>query len=185
MLQTNTPIPTTYKPTAIQLAAIEKARQNYGYADFPLVHYNPATRGFYSSLTVFDNIRKGHARIFTYDLKLKSIFSLKCHFHSNSKKFTYRSDTYPGDIKTQWKRMLDLANRNKALCFSMQLYDNRRAAPDDLLLKWDSAGEVIFSHQYLPFATPELSNAEKDQVIYYYNSIKNKFYETLPGKVQI
>ena len=81
--------------------------------------------------------------------------------------------------------MLDLANRNKALCFSMQLYDNRRAAPDDLLLKWDSNGEVIFSHDYLPFAPAELSNAQKDQVINYYNSTKHKIYETLPGQIQI
>lgn len=184
-MQTNNPTYKAYNPTREQLAAIEKARQNYGYADFPLVLYNPYSRGFYSSLTVMENIRNGHARILTYEMKEVSIFSLKCHFHSNSKKFTYRSDKYPGDIKTQWKRMMDLAARNRLLCFSMQLYDNRRAAPDDLLLKWDSAGEIIFSHQYLPFAPAELSNAEKDQVIRYYNSIKNKFYETLPGKVQI
>ena len=184
-MQTNTPIQTTYKPTAIQLAAIEKARQKYGFADFPLVHYNPATRSFYSSVTVFDNIRKGHARIFTYDMKPVSIFSLKCHFHANGKKFTYRSDKFPGDVKTQWKRMMDLAERNRTLCFGMQLYDNRRAAPDDLLLKWDFNGTVIFQHEYLPFHSAELSNAQKDQVINYYNSIKNKFYETLPGKVQI
>lgn len=182
-MKTNIPAYLPDLPPELQ-QKIEQKRLEYNFADFPLVLYNPKTRAFYSSRTVFDNIRNGHARIFTYEIKLTSIFTLKCHFHSNNKKFTYRSDKFPGDVQVQYKRMIDLAKRNAPLCYSIQLYDNRRAAPDDLLINWKN-NDIVFSHEYLPFSVPELSNAQKDQVINYYNSIKHKIYETIPPKIQV
>lgn len=148
---------------------VEQMREKLKFADFPLVMYDKKTKSFYSSRTVFNNIASGAARIFTYQQKLTSVFTLKCHFHSNGKIFTYRSDKYPGDLKIQWKRIMDLANKNLNLCYSMQLYDNRRSTPDDILIRWND-GKIEFQHELLPFAQPEPKIT--DSVIAYCNYLR-------------
>jgi len=133
------------------------------WGDFPLLtihpvklenkhNYNLTHFAYACNLTVFRTISEGNARILNYDFSLKSIFSLKCHFHSNGAKFTYRSDKYPGDVNEQYERLLKLAKDNMNLTYSMQLYDNRRTAPDDLLINW-KGGEIILQHDYLPCKT--------------------------------
>src|SRR3989304_1162492 len=78
------------------------------FGDFPLILQVPEgkNKALASSLTVFRNIATGSAKILTNDFKLKSIFSLKCHFHSNDRIFTYRSDKYPGDFIYQFDKLL-------------------------------------------------------------------------------
>lgn len=160
--------------------------------EYPLLQYQPINlRGKYckclapySSLTVFRNIASGSARLLTYDFKLQSIFTLKAHFHSNDKKFTYRSDRWPGSCEEQYKRMLALAKKYGPLTYSMQLYDNRRAAPDDLLLKWTGT-ECTYQNDFLPFSVKKFTPAEIDSAIRYCNSIKNKVYENITAQVQL
>lgn len=136
------------------------------------------------NITVFKNIANGHARILTYDLKMTSIFTLKCHFHSNNRKFTFRSDKFPGSAAEQWQRMVALAKNYAPLSYSMQLYDNRRAAPDDLLVKWTGT-EITFEHDQLPFAPEKFTEAQTDAAIYWYQQNKNKQYETATQQVQL
>lgn len=145
------------------------------FGDFPLIMAHPEgkNKALACNLTVFRNIAAGQARILTYDFKLKSIFSLKCHFHGNNKKFTYRSDKYPGDFIYQFDSMLLMAKNNLNLTYSMQLYDNRRAAPDDLLISWRN-GEIIFTHFELPHK-PKHNEAAIDRA-----NVLSRIYFPLP-----
>lgn len=140
---------TQTKPPGQKQVYFKQAAEEWG--SYPLITIHPAGPYFaYAcSLTVFRNISGGHARILNYDYSAKSIFSLKCHFHNDGNKFTYRSDKYPVDFLKQFDNMLQLAKKNLPLTYSMQLYDNRRSAPDDLLIKWVN-GEIVFEHANLP-----------------------------------
>jgi len=177
-------------PGAIYTGPPQVLYENQNFGKFPLLLYQPVkingnyrkALAPYSSITVFDNIRKGHAQILTFDLKLKSIFTLKCHFHSNDRKFTYRSDKYPGTIEQEYQRMIALAAKNALLCYSMQLYDNRRSAPDDILIKWTGT-EITYRNEFLPFQVKKITDSEIDSANRFYQSIKNKVYETFTGQV--
>jgi hypothetical protein len=128
----------------------EKQADKWG--DFPLIGQHPegVNKAYACNLTVFKNIAAGHAQILTYEFTAKSLFTLKCHFHSNDKKFTYRSDKYPGDYIFQFERMLNLAEKNIKLAYSMQLYDNRRTKKDSLLISWKN-GLITYENEFLPY----------------------------------
>ena len=147
------------------------------WGEYPLLSAHPVNFennnnvfAYACNLTVFRNIANGHARILNYDFSAKSLFSLKCHFHSNNKTFTYRSDRYKGDFYFEFERMLLLAKQNLTLTYSMQLYDNRRAAPDDLILSWKN-GEITYQDINLPAKPTKYSEKDIDRT-----NLLAKFY---------
>jgi len=93
-----------------------------------------------------------HARLISVNGFAKPVFSLSGQFFKDKSPFHFRSDKYFWQIEKQYSGILKLADKCKNQCVEMKLYDNRRTAPDDLLLHWKN-GNIVYQNHYLPFAT--------------------------------